>query len=214
MRAAEVIDAFDRLGGASALAAHVPSPGALLAAGTLRRLGGTSRLVPLSPASGVQPMVGYPGWVAAVGAGLLAVAVGVVVFVWWWTRPAQPRFATRTVAEPTGALGWSGWDEPLPEAQARYLAHVADVSRRYEAGLVGARAVHLELACAVRGYASARLGRDVRNLTVAELRSLTGDNPAAAALYAYLGPSFDGPTARPETTRASISAAWRVIQGW
>ena len=177
-------------------------------------LGTTSELVLLSPQSDVHPLTGYPGWVAGLGWGLVAVALGLAVFVWWWTRAAQPRFAGRPLAAPSRALGWSGWDEPLPSAQARYLAHVADVSRRYEAGLVTARAAHLELASAVRGYASARLGRDVRTLTVAELREQTGDSPAAVALRAYLGPSFDGPVARPETTRASISAAWQVIQRW
>ncbi len=174
------------------------------------RLGGATRLV----VPEVHPPTGYPGWVTALGWGLVAVALAVAVFVWWWTRAAQPRFADRPLPPPSTALGWSGWDEPLPSAQARYLAHVADVSRRYEAGLVSARGAHLELASAVRGYASARLGRDVRTLTVAELHRLTGDSPAAAALRAYLGPSFDGPDARPETTRASISAAWRVIQRW
>ncbi|MCL2849728.1 MAG: hypothetical protein FWE61_06755 [Micrococcales bacterium] len=165
------------------------------------------------PVDDVHPLTTYPVWVSAVGWGLLVLAVALVVFVWWWTRAAQPRF-DRPVVAPSGALGWSGWDEPLPAAQARYLAHVADVSRRYEAGLVTARGVHLELASAVRGYASARLGREVRTCTASEFRALTGDNPAAAALSTYLGPSFDGPTARPETTRKSIALAWQVIARW
>lgn len=165
-------------------------------------------------AADAHPLTGYPGWVAGLGWGLVAVALAVGVFVWWWTRAAQPRFADRPPAAPPQAPGWSGWAEPLPSAQARYLARVADVSRRYEAGRVSARAAHLELASAVRGYASARLRRDVRTLTVAEFRRLTGDSPAALALHDYLGPSFDGPTAQPETTRASISAAWQVIARW
>jgi len=140
--------------------------------------------------------------------------MAICVFVWWWTRANQPRFADRPLVRPTGALGWSGWDEPLPAAQARYLAHVADVSRRYEAGLVDSRRVHLELASAVRGYASARLGRDVRTCTAAEFRAQTGNSAPAAALYAYLGPSFDGPETRPSTTRKSISTAWQVIARW
>jgi len=163
----------------------------------------------------MHPLTTYPLWVTFLGWGLVALAVALLVFVWWWTRATQPRFADRpVVAAPSGALGWSGWDEPLPAAQARYLAHVADVSRRYEAGLVDARRVHLELASAVRGYASARLGRDVRTCTASEFRAQTGNSAPAAALYAYLGPSFDGPQAKPSTTRKSIDTAWQVIARW
>lgn len=151
----------------------------------------------------------YSWWVPTLGVALMLLAIAWVVIALVLTRR---RPATTLPPPPPLLVARPG--DPFAAARPVYLARVDALERRFVAGELDARALHLELSAVVRDFATVRQGLDARVLTLSELRRLTGTRRLAALIETYYRPSFaqDGHVgASPER---AVTGARRVISQW
>lgn len=76
-----------------------------------------------------------------------------------------------------------------PEARERWVARVEEAAKRFAEGDADLRGLHLELAAALRGFASARSGEDIDSATVREILDMAdtaGPRSVEARLRAVL----------------------------
>ncbi|WP_083090187.1 hypothetical protein [Actinomyces vulturis] len=103
----------------------------------------------------MHPPVLMPVWLILIVVGLIIAMVAWYVFVFTWTR-ADNRIAID--------------DIPLEPAQrAVWLSKIDALQERAINGDISLRQLHVELAAVMRGYASARAGRDLSSCTVRDL---------------------------------------------
>lgn len=161
------------------------------------------------PVDELNGPVAFAWWVLPLGLALLLLAVGWVVAV---------LVTTRRRAEP-------GPPPPPPAVHARpgdrfatvrplYLARVDEVERRFDAGELDARGVHLELSAVVRDFATIRRGVDARVLTLSELRRIDGAKRLATLIESYYRPSFARFGTVGASTENALQGARRVISQW
>ncbi|MDU0348828.1 alpha-amylase [Actinomyces sp. MRS3W] len=103
----------------------------------------------------VNPPVLMPVWMAVVGVVGLIVAAAIILRAFLVTR----RDTARSVGDiPMAATERGQWISRVDDAAARYRRHELDL-----------RGLHLELASALRGFATARSGEDLVSATVLEI---------------------------------------------
>lgn len=161
------------------------------------------------PTDELYAPVTYSWWVPTIGVALMLLAIAWVVIAVLLTR----RRPATTLPPPPPQLAARPGD-PFAAARPVYLARVDALERRFAAGELDARALHLELSAVVRDFATVRQGLDARVLTLSELRRLTGTRRLAALIETYYRPAFaqDGPAgASPER---AVTGARRVISQW
>ncbi|MDO4900153.1 alpha-amylase [Actinomyces sp.] len=103
----------------------------------------------------INPPVLMPLWMPIAGVVILIAAAAVILRAFLVTR----RDTARTVGDiPMAASERGQWVRRVDDAAARYRNHELDL-----------RGLHLELAGALRGFATARSGEDIVSATVLEI---------------------------------------------
>lgn len=158
----------------------------------------------------------YSGWWAALGAFLLLLVVGWIVFAFLSTRASAEEKSLAPARRPP-----SGAHDPYADLRADLERQLDAVEQRYLAGELDERGLHLALSKEVRRFASGRLGVDASVLTLSEIEHMTGAQHLTRLIARYYRPSFaeDDGTPYPEaggTTsgRDSIDRARSVVRTW
>lgn len=152
---------------------------------------------------GILPAVPYSWiWPALGAVALLAVAA-------WWiyllvASRREPEPAQSQPTEPQQTPEPVG--DPFLSARAAADSQVVAIAGRLQSGQLSAKAASHELAAVVRDFASTRLGRDVRALTLAELSRDDNARPAALLIDRLYHPEF-------ARTDASIDASPGAASG-
>jgi len=166
------------------------------------------------PADELLDPVGYPGWWTAVGIAVLLVAVAVVVLVLWLTRAGAAEKAASAPSPPSPA----GPLDPFGALRAEYDQRLEAVARRFRAGELDERGLHLALSAEVRGFATGRLGQDASSMTLSEIQQLAHAERLTQLVTRYYRPSFadHAQDERARTTDAedSIARAREVVRTW
>ena len=155
---------------------------------------------------------------------------GPVTYSWWWTLVGGLAIAAVVtwivvVLVRTRPGGAPPLPPPPPALMARpgdafatvrpvYLAKVDAVERRYTAGELDARGLHLELSAVVRDFATIRRGVDATVLTLSEIRRIEGARRLAGLIETYYRPSFARYGTDGASTGAAVEGARRVIRQW
>lgn len=156
--------------------------------------------------------VAYSWWVTPLGLLLMAAAVTWVV---WVLR--TKRFAPATGAPPAAP--------DLPAVHARrndrfatirpvYLARIDEVERRFRAGELDTRGLHLSLSEVVRDFATVRVGVDARRMTLAELRAVGGAKRLVSLIDSYYRPSFSRRGSISADPVRALEGARKVVRQW
>lgn len=152
---------------------------------------------------------------------------GPVVYSWWWVVLGLVAMAavvgylvwavrsTRQAPQPArvGGLPRRVGDR-FAEVRPVYLARVDAVERRFLAGELDARGLHLELSAVVRDFATVRRGVDASVLTLSDLRRVDGTRRLAALIESYYRPAFARSGAVTASTQDALDGARRVIRQW
>ena len=135
----------------------------------------------------------FAWWVLALGVGLLVAVVGWYIVVFRSTREPRP--------DAPQQLGRG--------ERGRFDARVTALFERYHAEDLDLRGLHLELARAMREYATLQLGRDVSSWTASEVNQAQPDSALGELLTEWEEPSF----ARRSDAEAqqAVSSAREVI---
>ena len=160
------------------------------------------------PVDELNDPVLYSWWVPVVGVLLIALVIAYLV---WAVRSTRRRPEDRLPPPPPRAM--HGGD-PFAAVRPVYLAKVDVLERRYTAGELDARALHLELSALVRDFASVRRGMDARVLTLSELRRIQGTKRLASLIETYYRPAFARYGTVGASTEQAVAGARRVISQW
>lgn len=160
------------------------------------------------PVDDLYDPVVYSWWVPVVGVLLIALVVGYLV---WAVRSTRRRPEDR-LPPPPPREAYGG--DPFVAVRPVFLAKVDALERRYTAGELDARALHLELSAVVRDFASVRRGMDARVLTLSELRRIQGTKRLANLIETYYRPAFARYGAVGASTEHAVAGARRVISQW
>lgn len=125
---------------------------------------------PVAPAA-------YAVWVPIVGGALLALIVGWLWWVFWYTRP-----------RPYDTKGGRG--DRYATLRSRTLDDIAKAEARYREGESDLRTLHLDLNHVLREFANGRLRMDTSSLTVAEIARIEGTDRLTDLLTEYEEPAF------------------------
>ena len=155
---------------------------------------------------------------------------GPVAYSWWWTLVAGLALLVVAgwivgVVLATRRRGAPDLPPRPPELHAGpgdqfaavrpvYLSRVDAVERRFLAGELDPRGLHLELSAVVRDFATVRRGVDASVLTLTELRRVEGTRRLAGLIETYYRPAFAQNGAAGASTDAAIDGARRVISQW
>ncbi|WP_265520125.1 hypothetical protein [Oerskovia flava] len=166
------------------------------------------------PVDEIYPPVDYPWWWAAIGVALILLVVVWVVIVLRRTRAS----AEEKSAAPPSAPFQSHRIDSYAALRATYDKRLDEVERRFRAGELDERALHLTLSTEVRGFASQRLGIDASILTLSEIERLNGAGRLTQLISRYYRPAFAeydvDPVDAAGTSAQSISRAREVVRSW
>ena len=160
------------------------------------------------PVDELNDPVLYSWWVPVVGVLLIALVIAYLV---WSVRSTRRRPEDRMPPQPPRSM-YGG--DPFAAVRPVYLARVDALERRYTAGGLDARALHLELSALVRDFASVRGGMDARVLTLSDLRRIQGTGRLASLIETYYRPAFARYGAIGASTEQAVAGARRVISQW
>lgn len=155
-------------------------------------------------------LLNYWGW-TWLGIGLV---FGVVA---WWVfatifaaRRAKPLPDAPEVPKAMAPLALTG--DPYAPLRAFFQRRLDGIEKRWEAGELDNRTVHLELSGQLRNFASQRVGVEASSLTLAEIRGTGAIRRILPIIRKFHEPSF----ARESEAdpRESIEQARRVVAEW
>lgn len=146
------------------------------------------------PPADPLPPVEYALWVPAVAIGLVLLVAAWVAWVLWWTSRRR------------------GQAEARVTARERFLGQVDAAYAGYHDGVLDLRGLHLQLAAALRAYASEEIGTDVRAWTAGRMSEDRRLGPVGTLLARWEQPSF-APRSDAEA-RAAADAAREVVDRW
>mgnify|MGYP000853342413 CR=1 FL=1 len=146
----------------------------------------------------------------------LGIGLVVLVIAWWAfatvfaARRAKPLPNAPEVPKAVAPLALTG--DPYEPLRAFFLRRIDGIEKRWEAGELDNRTVHLELAGQLRNFASQRVGVDASTLTLAEIRGTGAVRRLLPMIRKFHEPSF----ARESTAdpRESLEQARRVVGEW
>ena len=166
------------------------------------------------PVDELQDPVNYAWWWTPLG--LLVMLAVVVWIVWVWTGPrrAARALAREPEAEPEGPAIHARPDDRWATVRPIYLERVDEVERRYTAGELDNRGLHLELSAVVRDFATVRREVDARTMTLAEIRELSGTKRLAKLIDSYYNPAFSRRGQYSASPKGALQGARRVIRQW
>lgn len=157
--------------------------------------------------------VPYAGWVPVLGVVLIVLAVAWVCWVLlsrWLVRGVR---APEPPA-PGPVLALVPGPDPFAAIRPVYLARVDEVQRRFGAGELDGRGLHLALSAVVRDFGAVRTGIDASRMTLREIRAVGATAHLARLVESYYRPAFARDAARTADVGAALSGARWVIGTW